>query len=70
MSASGDQARAPPRAREDAIAGPGTVPAPDVLRLVCLAAECHGVFGELPFWEVEQGVAAWKPRRRHPRSAE
>jgi hypothetical protein len=25
----------------------------------------YGDFGELPFSEVVQGVAAWKPRRRH-----
>jgi hypothetical protein len=39
---------------------------PDVRRLVSLAAERYGEFGELPFSEVVQGVAAWKARRRHP----
>jgi len=38
---------------------------PDVRRLVSLAAERYGEFGELPFSEVVQGVAAWKARRRH-----
>ena len=45
-------------------------PAPDVRRLVRLAREGYGDFGELPFSQVVQGVAAWKPRRLHPRSAE
>ena len=39
-------------------------PAPDVRRLVRLAREGYGDFGELPFSQVVQGVAAWKPRRR------
>lgn len=39
--------------------------APDVRRLVRLAAERYGDLGELPFSEVVQGVAAWKARRRH-----
>lgn len=40
--------------------------APNVRRLVRLAQECYGELGELPFSQVVQGVAAWKPRRRHP----
>lgn len=39
--------------------------APDVRRLVSLAAERYGDPGELPFSEIVQGVAAWKARRRH-----
>lgn len=39
--------------------------APNVRRLVRLAEEAYGELGELPFSEVVQGVAAWKPRRRH-----
>ena len=38
--------------------------------IVRLAAERYGEAGGLPFSQVMQGVAAWKPRRRHPRSAE
>ena len=39
--------------------------APDVRRLVRLAAERYGEVGALPFSEIVQGVAAWKARRRH-----
>lgn len=39
--------------------------APDVRRLVNLAAERYGDPGELPFSEIVQGMAAWKARRRH-----
>ena len=39
--------------------------APNVRRLVSLAAERYGDLGALPFSEVVQGVAAWKARRRH-----
>ncbi len=39
--------------------------APNVRRLVSLAAERYGELDELPFSEVVQGVAAWKARRRH-----
>jgi hypothetical protein len=39
--------------------------APSVRRLLRLARECHGDFGELPFSEIVQGMAAWKGRRRH-----
>ncbi len=39
--------------------------APDVRRLVSLAAERYGDPGELPFSEIVQGVAASKARRRH-----
>lgn len=39
--------------------------APDVRRLVSLAAQRYGDPAELPFSEVVQGMAAWKVRRRH-----
>jgi hypothetical protein len=39
--------------------------APDVRRLVSLAAERYGEPAALPFSEIVQGVAAWKARRRH-----
>jgi hypothetical protein len=39
--------------------------APEVRRLVCLAAERYGEPGALPFSDIVQGVAAWKARRRH-----
>jgi len=39
--------------------------ATDAGRLVRLATERYGDPGELPFSEIVQGVAAWKPRRRH-----
>jgi hypothetical protein len=38
--------------------------APDVRRLVRLAQERYGDLAELPFSEIVQGVAAWKPRPR------
>ncbi|MCF8150798.1 MAG: hypothetical protein K9J80_08645 [Sulfuritalea sp.] len=38
---------------------------PDVRRLVRLARDRYGALGELPFPVIMQGVAAWKPRRRH-----
>jgi hypothetical protein len=38
---------------------------PDVRRLVGLAKERYGDLEELPFSEIVQGMAAWKPRRRH-----
>lgn len=44
--------------------------APDVARLVRLAAERYGEPGELPFSGIVQGVAAWKARRRHPGAAQ
>jgi hypothetical protein len=40
-------------------------PAPEVRRLVRLAAERYGEPGALPFSDIVQGVAAWKARRRH-----
>ena len=40
--------------------------APNVRRLVRLAQEQYGDPGELPLAEVVKGMAAWKPRRRHP----
>lgn len=39
--------------------------APDVRRLVRMAQERFGDLDSLPFSEIVQGVAAWKPRRRH-----
>lgn len=42
----------------------------NVRRLVRLAEERHGELDELPFSEIVQGVAAWKPRRRHPRASQ
>lgn len=39
--------------------------APNVRRLVRMAQEAYGDLGELPFSEIVQGMAAWKPRRRH-----
>ncbi|MCX7156211.1 MAG: hypothetical protein NTW45_07190 [Rhodocyclales bacterium] len=39
--------------------------APDVRRLVGQAQERYGDLAALPFSEIVQGMAAWKPRRRH-----
>jgi len=39
--------------------------APDVRRLVGLAKERYGDLAALPFSEIVQGMAAWKPRRRN-----
>jgi hypothetical protein len=41
--------------------------APDVRHLLQLAQEQFDDLEALPFSEVVQGVAAWKPRRRFPR---
>lgn len=40
--------------------------APDVRHLLQLAQEQYGDLANLPFSEIVQGIAAWKPRRRHP----
>lgn len=40
-------------------------PVPDVSRLVGQARERYGALAALPFSEIVQGMAAWKPRRRH-----
>jgi len=40
-------------------------PVPDVRRLVGQAQERYGDLAALPFSEIVQGMAAWKPRRRH-----
>ncbi|MCF8197537.1 MAG: hypothetical protein K9J42_02125 [Sulfuritalea sp.] len=42
--------------------------APDIRRLVRMAQEQFGDLEKLPFSEIVQGVAAWKPRRRHGRA--
>lgn len=39
--------------------------APDIRRLVRMAKEQYGDLEKLPFSRIVQGVAAWKPRRRH-----
>ncbi len=38
---------------------------PDVRRMVVMARERYGDLAALPFSEIVQGMAAWKPRRRH-----
>ncbi|MDK9701883.1 MAG: hypothetical protein OEL20_02000 [Sulfuritalea sp.] len=40
-------------------------PLPDVRRLIDQARERYGDLAALPFSEIVQGMAAWKPRRRH-----
>ena len=40
--------------------------APDVRHLLQLAQQQYADLAELPFSEIVQGIAAWKPRRRHP----
>ena len=47
-----------------ALLDPGAL-APNVRRLVSMARERYGELDDLPFSEVVQGMAAWKPRRRH-----
>jgi hypothetical protein len=44
--------------------------APNVRRLVRLAREQHGELRCAAVFRIVKGVAAWKPRRRHRRSAE
>ena len=40
-------------------------PAPDIRQMVGQAKQRYGDLATLPFSEIVQGVAAWKPRRRH-----